>query len=175
MNNEIWKPVYGYDGLYDVSNLGRIYNYRKRCYSFGYVDKNGRYKFALSKEGKTIQKLAYRVIYEAFISPIPKGYDIHHINHISSDNRLENLELIKSNVHRKMHYNESKNRLIKSKITKCSKPIIQYTKNGEFIAEYSSAKEASSQTKINQGNISMCCLNKYGYKTAGGYIWKFKS
>ena len=49
--------------------------------------------------------------------------------------------------------------------------IIQYSKDGELIAEYPSTHEASRQTGCNQSNICQCCKGKY--KTAGGYIWKY--
>lgn len=50
------------------------------------------------------------------------------------------------------------------------KPVLQYDKNGNFIAEYYSAKEAERQTGITR--IDLCCRG--GLKTAGGYKWKYK-
>jgi len=54
------------------------------------------------------------------------------------------------------------------------KPIIQFDLNGNFIREWGSIKEASKSLKINQGNISSVCRKKYGYKSASGFIWRFK-
>lgn len=53
-----------------------------------------------------------------------------------------------------------------------SKNVIQYTKNGDYVAEYSSIKEASSITNINHSCICYCCKGKQ--KTAGGFVWKYK-
>ena len=53
-----------------------------------------------------------------------------------------------------------------------SEPVLQFSKDGEFIAEYSSAHEAERQTGCYNGNICRCC--KGTRKTAGGYIWKYK-
>ena len=54
------------------------------------------------------------------------------------------------------------------------KPVIQYSKQNEYINEFESIKQASIITKTNPLSISRCCKgNKY--KTAGGYIWKFKN
>ena len=50
--------------------------------------------------------------------------------------------------------------------------IIQYSKDGKFIAEYPSIMEASRQTGCNQGHICDCCKGKR--KSAGGFIWKYK-
>lgn len=53
-----------------------------------------------------------------------------------------------------------------------SKPVIQYSTNGDFINEYPSAKAAKIATGI--FNISNCASNTPGYYTAGGYVWKYK-
>ena len=50
--------------------------------------------------------------------------------------------------------------------------ILQFSKEGEFIAEYPSLVEAERQTGCNRGNICLCCKGKY--KTCGGFIWKYK-
>ena len=59
----------------------------------------------------------------------------------------------------------------KGKIYAPTKSVIQYSKDGEFIAEYPSAHEAERQTGCYQGNICRCC--KGTRKSTGGYIWKY--
>lgn len=54
------------------------------------------------------------------------------------------------------------------------KPIQQFTQNGEFVAEYWSAREASRQTEIPQSNISRCANGSRRNSHAGGYIWRYK-
>jgi group I intron endonuclease len=61
---------------------------------------------------------------------------------------------------------------VESVIKAKSLPIIQYSKEGNFIKEWFSGKEASKELNIPQPNINSCCNNKI--KTAGGYVWKFK-
>ena len=172
-----WRPIKDYEGLYDLRSDGLLYTYpRPRTKGgYNYGGKSNKYlKFSLSKEGKVKSILAHRLVYEVFIGQIPDGYDVHHKNHNPKDNRVENLELIELHKHRKNHYEENKTELIKKKVNKTSKPVLQYTKSMELVAEYKSAQEAEKITGINQGNISMCCNGRYGYKTAGGFIWKFK-
>lgn len=66
----------------------------------------------------------------------------------------------------------SENTIIKSKEAK-QKSVVQYSKNGEKIAEYASIKEAAEKVGLSSGgHISQCCY--YKRKTAGGYIWRFK-
>ena len=70
---------------------------------------------------------------------------------------------------------EHKNKISESmtgKHNKPQKPILQFSKTGEFIAEYPSLMEASKITGYSQGNICKCCKGKY--KSCGGFIWKYK-
>lgn len=52
------------------------------------------------------------------------------------------------------------------------KIILQYSRDGVFIREWPSVKEAGKALKINTGNISSCLKQKL--KTAGGFVWKYK-
>jgi len=52
-------------------------------------------------------------------------------------------------------------------------PVSQFTKHGVFIANFISLHEAGRKLCINHTHIWSCCNNKYGYKTAGGFIWKY--
>ena len=54
-----------------------------------------------------------------------------------------------------------------------SKPVIQYSKDGKFLAEYPSVMEAERQTGCSQSNICQCCKGKR--KSCGGFIWQYKS
>ena len=61
---------------------------------------------------------------------------------------------------------------IKNSISHGGKPILQFTKDGDFITEFISQGEASKETKIRQSDISRCCNGKR--ISAGGYIWQYK-
>ena len=62
---------------------------------------------------------------------------------------------------------------VKLKISETSmKPILQYSKTGEFIKEWKGAPIASKKLNINKSNINQACNGKL--KTSGGFIWKFK-
>ena len=54
-----------------------------------------------------------------------------------------------------------------------SKAVLQYTKSGDFVAEYASGTEASTATGVAPQGISKACRMQRA--TAGGYIWKFKN
>jgi hypothetical protein len=107
MGIEIWKDVAGYEGLYQVSNLGNVRSVDKYTSNrfatrfwpskalklkntrFGYVVAN------LSKEGKLKNVFVHRIVCAAFIGDHPNK-QVNHINGIKTDNRLENLEWVTS-------------------------------------------------------------------------------
>ena len=60
----------------------------------------------------------------------------------------------------------------KGNINVPTKPVLQFSKDGELIEEYSSIHEAERHTGLSASNICACCKGKY--KSAGGYIWKYK-
>lgn len=99
---EIWKDVIGYEGYYQVSNLGNV----KRVGSFRGVNKaylndyylkpkdngKGYYRIKLTVNNKSKRVMLHRIIAEAFIEN-PNNYPfINHINSNRKDNRIENLE-----------------------------------------------------------------------------------
>lgn len=55
---------------------------------------------------------------------------------------------------------------------KAKKPVVQYTKDGKFVAEFESVTEASKSTGIDFRQISSACIGKY--KTSMGFVWRFK-
>lgn len=181
---EVWKDIEGYEGLYQVSNLGRVKSLerinrrgcvvKEKILKLG-ICKNGHNKdrcnVSLWKDNKGSSQLISRLVAKAFIpNPNPEKFDqVNHINEIKTDNRVENLEWCDGKYN--MNYGTRTKRVSENN----SKPVIQYSLNGEFIAEYKSAIDAKEKTGISNAHIGKCCKNKPKYKTAGGYIWKFKN
>jgi len=99
---EVWKEVKGYEGIYKVSSTGRVKSLkrkgrlsdrllRQRVGSSGYP------LITLSKNSNLKTKPVHQVMAEAFLNHIPCGMDlvVDHINNISTDNRLCNLQIIR--------------------------------------------------------------------------------
>lgn len=91
------------------------------------------------------------------------------------EQKLKLSEIIKNSKKHKegllRSYNKRKDTLTILNKQNFSKPVLQFTKNGEFIKEFSSIAEATKET--GKGNIVKCCKNER--KTANGYIWKYKN
>ena len=103
---EIWKDIKGYEGRYQISNLGNVksLSYTKETYQRGYKQvmmykekllkpNNETYKMvALSKNGTTTHKLVHRLVAEAFI-PNPNSYSyVNHKDENKHNNCADNLE-----------------------------------------------------------------------------------
>lgn len=101
---EEWRPVPGYEGIYEITASGRVRSVdRTITDSVGHeylrqgaekvvsVRDTGYYGVCLSREGKNRIHKVHRLIYEAFVGPIPEGAIIRHLNDVRTDNRLENL------------------------------------------------------------------------------------
>lgn len=177
-NMEVWKDVVGYEGLYQVSNLGRVKSLpKKKGYGVGYTQKekllkianNGAYLFVrLGKNGTYKNLFVHRMVAQAFIPNTGNKCDVNHKNGIKTDNRMENLEW---NTRQENIIHSYKNGLQKwtdEKISKIEKRVICL----ENKQEYDSIKKAAEQTGINRSNIVACCKGRR--TTAGGYHWKHK-
>lgn len=165
MMNEIWKDIKGYEGLYQVSNFGNVKslsnNFSRKEKILKLNNIKGYLFVDLYKNGKVKHYKVHRLVAEHFIPNPDNKPCIDHINTNKTDNRVENLRWT-------THKENSNNPLT---IDKRSKPIIQFSKDGEFIKKWNSALDVQRELGIKQGNISNCCKGKRNI--AGGYIWRY--
>ena len=102
---EVWKDIKGYEGLYQVSNLGRVKALEKRV-DIGKCHKNFKehflaegisrgYKFVvLCRDGKNVTRRIHRLVAETFMPNDNKSLQVDHIDRNRSDNRLCNLRWV---------------------------------------------------------------------------------
>lgn len=185
-NIEIWKDVVGYEGLYQVSNLGRIKSseirkLRKdgRIYKRNelilkpHIINSGYYTICLLKNGESKRFLIHRLVAIAFIKNLNKNLTI--INHKDENklnNNFENLEWCdksynaKYNNGAKIRRNKCNDKFINGK---CSKRVVQKI-NGNIVKIYPSVMQVEREIGFPFSRIAKCCREKrIGY----GYQWEY--
>lgn len=170
---EVWKDIPGYEGLYQVSNLGNIKSIKKdKILKPGKV---GNYlHIHLSKNGKTCWMMIHRLVAKTFVDNKNNYNIVNHLDNNPLNNCASNLEwtTYKGNMQYaskqgRMKYNP--NNLKKAQESR-KKPIIAHNNKEEIYFE--SMSEAVSKG-FNAWHIADCCNKKYGCKTHKGYDWRW--
>lgn len=178
---EIWKDIKGYEGLYQVSNMGNVKSLERTVRnSRGYrivaerilkpqSNSKGYLYVNLYKDGKMKRCRVNRLVAQAFL---PNPHNLPVINHKDENkqnNYVENLEWCSHS------YNNSYNgraKKIGEKNTnnpKISKPVFSVNKVSGLIVEFPSLIEAERQTGISNSSICKCLKGKRN--SAGGCVW----
>ena len=167
MEKEIWKDINGYEGLYQVSNFGRVksLNYRRTGREeilTPQMNTNGYLTVQLWKNEKRKSCLVHRLVAMAFI-PNPNNLpEVNHKDEDKTNNCVWNLEWCDCKYN--INYG--------TRTEKTTKTVLQLNKDtGEVIKEWPSANEVQRQLGYKQGAISMCCLGKCNQ--AYGFKWQY--
>lgn len=194
MEKEIWKDIPNYEGLYQVSNQGRVKSLaaivvspRQKSYlkkerilklnktRSGYID------VQLSKNGVIKHHRIHKLVALAFLPNPSRLPQINHINENKEDNRAINLEWCTCEYN--INYGTGIKRRAASFRKKHGTPVVQLTMDGDFVARYESIKDAEIATGICGSNIRAYARhkayrNKAGNYTprlsAGGYKWEYE-
>lgn len=187
MQNEIWKDIEEYEGIYQVSNLARIksikpkkfrdckYNFHlEEKYLKSRVDRDGYLIHGLTKHGKTKSHKLHRIVAKSFlINTNPSLFNqINHIDGNKLNNSPENLEWcdITHNIREAIRIGLKGGKPYKPRID--STPINQYDNSGNLIRIYENLAQATRETSIT--NAAICnCLNGRS-KSSGGFVWKYE-
>ena len=184
---EIWKDIEGYEGLYQVSNLGRVRSldrYVEKAVHPGFPPSTvlckgrilkegyGRHGYAhvcLTKKGVPNKSARiHRLVARAFVQGYFEGAVVNHKDENPKNNRADNLEWCTQKYN--VSYNGASYRARENR----RKKVVQMTLNDEFVAEYESTREAERQTGFNNSSISAACRGKKKTKQSDGFHWKYK-
>lgn len=180
-----WKDVVGYEGQYQVSDIGEVKNVRtgivlKQRKHLGYC----RVMLWDKQRKRNVTKHVHVLVAEAFC---PRGGDVKmdacHINECRDDNRASNLAWMSHRDNCNMPLFIERQRAAQAgnrhaaghprygSLNGAAKKVEQLTMDGAPIRIWDSIAEANGSLGIGKSCISNCCRGKSG--SAGGYVWRY--
>lgn len=179
---EIWKDIEGWEGQYQVSNLGRVRSldrYIEQATRWGTITQkfykgkikvlrplHGGYLGAQMKhERQAKMMLVHRLVADAFIPNPDNLPQVNHRNEDKTDNRVENLEWCDPLYNIRYGTGMARKR-------KQYTEVIQMDANGKELARFPSILAAAEAVGTLPSTISKCIRGVHGSVTAGGYRWR---
>lgn len=181
--DEVWKPIVGYEGLYEVSNLGNVrsLNWHNEGYAKNLWLKphnKGYFQVELVKEKQRKTFVVHRLVAIAFI---PNPFGLPQVNHKDENKRnncVSNLEWCDCRYNNRYSMSLHPERFKKKKTTpkygkRLCLPINQYDKNWNLIKTWQNSRTIFLETGMSDWSISECCRGNR--KSAHGYFWRYAS
>lgn len=179
---EIWKDIDGYEGYYQVSNMGRVKSlarFKQNHTKFQKIEEaikkqtikdNGYYIVSLYKNNVGEQKYIHRLVAEAFIDNPDCLPQVNHKDENKSNNCVENLEWCNNKYNN--NYGTKRERQVETLLNngKLCARVVKCDLDGNVIAYYRSMREAERENGLSNGSIS--AYFRYNRKQTGGYTWK---
>lgn len=181
---EIWKDIEDFEGMYQISNLGRVRSLgmsftrtdfkpytRKPQFMKPIKNRVGYLSVELHNKGYSKRYLIHRLVAQAFIPNKDNLPEINHIDENKTNNCVDNLEWC---THKYNSTYGTRATRIKDTIKKTKKavPVLMYSKDGVLLSRFEAINEAALTMNISCGSIVECCKGKRR-KSAGGYVWKY--
>lgn len=184
---EEWKDIEGYEGLYQISNLGRVKSLERIVERIGkgkilvnerirnVTNCRGYLQVKLFKNKKYRMFFVHRLVAQAFI-PNPNNYpEVNHKDENKENNRVDNLEWCTTeyncNYGTRNERTSANMKGVHINRKDQSKEVIQYDLDGNEIDRFPSIGELKRLFNYADSNIISCCKGKH--KTAYGYIWRY--
>ena len=181
---ETWVDIEGYEGMYQVSTLGRVRSLDRvvrgaNAYSTDYTIRlkgrilnkgtalNGYQFVVLSKEGKHKHATVHRLVAEAFIPNTDNLPEINHKDENKANNVVSNLEWCDRS------YNVNYGTSLEKRSRKCFKCIEQLTLDGQHVAYYESTSELVRLSKGRYESTAISNAARGRSSCSGGYKWRY--
>jgi len=183
---EIWKDIKNYEGLYQVSNTGKVKSLGRIAIKNGNnkpniwkekiltgSSKSNYPKVGLRKDNQQVTFNIHKLVAEAFIPNINNKPFVNHKNGIKTDNGVENLEWVTHQENMQHAYTElGRNGCNFGRSGNMCKSVCQYDLNGKFVKQWDSTQEIKEVLGFNSSAIANCCRREN--KSSFGFIWKYE-
>lgn len=163
----LWKPVIGYEGIYEVSSTGAIRNIKTGHILKAKEERNGYMRVHLSKNGIAKSVLLHRIVAEAFLENPENLPTVNHIDENKQNNNACNLEWCDMSYQNK--YGNGACRRNKAK----ERAVVQLNMNGEYVQTWTSIKSAADALGLRTSSIICVCKGKRRYKSTGGHKFRY--
>ena len=172
--NEEWRDIKGYEGLYQVSNLGRVKSLKNNIILKAESDRNGKGYLCVNL-GRNNHKKIHRLVAEAFIENPLNKKEVNHIDGNTKNNAVTNLEWL-THQENCLHYTYQLGQHNKQyKMRKVDMIGIDGKVIKSFPSISSAVRWLKENTNLNEAHatsISAVCLNKKSY--VYGFKWKYR-
>ena len=173
MENEVWKDITNYEGLYQISNLGRIKSLKRyekcgeklRIRNERFLKQRktmGYFYVILCKNGKSKTYRTHKLVAKEFVSNPLNFLQVNHIDGNKENNFANNLEWCTCKYNIQEAY--------RLKLCK-TKKIKQYDLKGNYIKTWESIASASKELGLDASAITKCCKKKRN--KCGNYFWQY--
>ena len=164
---EKWLDIVGYEGVYSISNFGRVMSHHQgKNRILKSVANSTGYAYVDLSRNNVSKSFRVHVLVAKHFLPNPKGLtDINHKDEDKLNNRVDNLEWCTKSYNINYGTRNARQR------AKMCKPVVQYYKNGERIRTYDSIRQASQITGISAPHILRSC--KKIRPSACGFVWRY--
>lgn len=162
---EIWKSVNGYEGLYEISNLGKVKSLKRNKILKANIISEYKH-VTLYKNGNAKIFKIHRLVAENYIDNPNKLECVNHKDENKINNNVNNLEWCTKKYN--CNYGKRNEKMSKKK---SKYKIVQKNKEGLIIKIWQNIWDLEHSTTYNKQNIRLCCQNKH--KTAYGYKWEY--
>lgn len=187
---EEWRDIKGFEGLYMVSNLGRVkslsrviteINGKKRVSKEKILKSkrisSGYRAVILYKDRKEKTMYIHRLVAQAFLQNNNNYTDVNHKDGNKENNILSNLEWVTRSYNIKHAYNTGLRKVYIDKAQEAalkikSLPVLQFDDNNVLLAEYRSITQAALQTNVSPYSIKKSCMGELNNNA--NYIWRYK-